>query len=188
MKIRKEFITKILGNDFENIDEILAKFTTMRAKRNEVLLVQGNICEEVYFLVKGAVQIYSLDQDMNEVTRDIVIEDAWFSDLPSFSSRNPSTESIRTLESSILIAVNKNDFEFMMERIPKFHLVYKEILEKNYENSVERVKMFISLKASDRVLWLKKTKPTYFKRFPNKLLASYLSINKDVFSRIYSKI
>ena len=61
MKIRKEFITKILGNDFENIDEILAKFTTMRAKRNEVLLVQGNICEEVYFLVKGAVQIYSLD-------------------------------------------------------------------------------------------------------------------------------
>lgn len=188
MRVRKDYLTKILVNDFENNDEVLSKFITIRTKKNEVLLEQGDICELVYFIVKGAVQIYGFDKDMNEVTREIVIEDTWFSDLASFRSRNPATESIRTLEPSILITVNKNDFEFLMEQSPKFYLVYKEVLEKNDENSVERVKTLITLNATDRVLWLKKTKPTYFKRFPNKLLASYLNINKDVFSRIYTKI
>jgi CRP-like cAMP-binding protein len=188
MKISKEFITKILGNDIENIDEIISKFTSIRAKRKEVLLEQGDKCELVYFIVKGAIQIYTLDKDMNEVTREIVVEDTWFSDLQSFSTGTPSTETIRTLEPTILIAINHNDFEFMMQKTPKFYLVYKGILEKNYENSVERVKTLMNLNATERILWLKKTKPTYFKRFPNKLLASYLNINKDVFSRIYTKI
>jgi CRP-like cAMP-binding protein len=188
MKIRKDFITKILGNDIENIDELISKFSSIRAKRKEVLLEQGDNCELVYFIVKGAVQIYATDKDMNEVTREIVVEDTWFSDLASFRSRYPSTEFIRTLEPSVFITINKNDFEYLIEKNPKFYLIYKGVLEKNDENSVERVKVLITFNATERILWLKKTKPTYFKRFPNKLLASYLNINKDVFSRIYTKI
>jgi len=76
----------------------------------------------------------------------------------------------------------------MMESVPQFDKIYKQILEASYANSVYRINSFVSLSALDRIKWLMQNRPSLMTRLSSKLLASYLGINKDVFSRLKSKL
>jgi CRP-like cAMP-binding protein len=133
-------------------------------------------------------QVYIYDTDFNETTRDIVIEDNWCSELLSFGSGNPATENIRSVEPSELFAIDRKSFQTLMETIPQFDKVYKQILEASYANSVYRINTFVSLNALERIKWMMEKRPMLMTRLSSKLIASYLGINKDVFSRLKSKL
>ncbi len=186
--ILQQHITKRLGNNIENLDLVLGKFKPIEVKRNELLLSQGEICKHVYFIAKGCLQVFGHDTDMNEATRDIVIEDNWCSELISFGSGQPSTENIRAVEASQLLTIDRNGFLEMIQSVPQFDKVYKEILEASYANSVYRINTFVSLSSLERIKWLMQHRPTLMTRLSSKLIASYLGINKDVFSRLKAKL
>jgi CRP-like cAMP-binding protein len=106
----------------------------------------------------------------------------------SFGSGKPATENIRTVEPCELFAIDRNNFKTLMETVPQFEKVYKQILEASYANSVYRINSFVSLTALDRIKWLMEYRPMLITRLSSKLIASYLGINKDVFSRLKAKL
>ncbi len=186
--ILKKHITSRLGKDLDNLDKVLAAFKHISTKRNEILLKQEEICKYVYFVAKGCLQVYVYDKEYNETTRDIVIEDNWCSELVSFGSGKPAAENIRTVEPCELFAIDRQAFQVMMETVPQFDKVYKQILEASYANSVYRINTFVSLSALERIKWLMEYRPSLMTRLSSKLIASYLGINKDVFSRLKAKL
>jgi CRP-like cAMP-binding protein len=186
--ILRQHIVSRLGNDIDNLDTVLSYFKPLHFDRNEFLVQKGQVCKQVYFIAKGCLQVFIYDNDMNETTRDIVTEGTWCSELLSFGSGNPATENIRTVEPCELLAIDKQGFQKMMETVPNFDKVYKQILETSYANSVYRINTFVSLSALDRIKWLMEFRPKLMTRVSSKLIASYLGINKDVFSRLKAKL
>lgn len=187
-ELLRKHITNRLGNNLENLDKVLEAFKHISTRRNELLLKQGDTCRYVYFIAKGCLQVFVYDKDFNETTRDIVIEDNWCSELISFGSGKPATENIRTVETCELLAIDRPSFQTMMETVPQFDKVYKQILEASYANSVYRINTFVSLSALDRIKWLMEYRPALMTRLSSKLISSYLGINKDVFSRLKAKL
>jgi CRP-like cAMP-binding protein len=185
--LRHHIITR-LGNDIEHLDKVLASFRHIETKRNQQLLQQGDICKYVYFVAKGCLQVYVYDSEYNETTRDIITEDNWCSELISFGSGKPATENIRTVEPCQLFAIDRQNFQTMMETVPQFDKVYKQILEASYANAVYRINTFVALTALERIQWLMEYRPNLMTRLSSKLIASYLGINKDVFSRLKAKL
>lgn len=188
IEILKQHIVNRLGNDIDKLELVLSKFKPIEAKRHQQLLTQGDVCKYVYFVAKGCLQVYVYDNEMNETTRDIVIEDNWCSELISFGSGQPATENIRTVEPSQLFAIDRTGFQEMMQTVPQFDKVYKQILEASYANSVYRLNTFVSLSALDRIKWLMEYRPSLMTRLSGKLIASYLGIHKDVFSRLKAQL
>lgn len=186
--ILRQNLIKRLGDDNSNLDLVLSMFKPMQTGRNEQLLTQGEVCKYVYFLAKGCLKVYSFDNEMNETTRDPVIEENWCSELIRFGSGKPASENIRTVEPCKLLFIDRKGFQEMMETVPQFDNVYKQLLENSYANSVYRINTFVSLSALDRIKWLMQNRPTLLSRVPSKLIASYLGINKVVFSRLKSKL
>jgi CRP-like cAMP-binding protein len=186
--VLEQHITSRLGKDIDNLDIVLKKFKPVETTRNQQLLTEGEICKYVYFIAKGALQVYSHDSEWRESTRDIVIEDHWCSELISFGNGQPSSENIRTIEPTELLAIDRKGFQEMMETVPQFDKVYRQILEASYANSVYRLNTFVSLSALDRIKWLMQHRPGMMTRFSSRLIASYLGINKDVFSRLKAKL
>jgi CRP-like cAMP-binding protein len=177
-----------LGADTDNLDKVLAAFKYIKCKRNELLLKEGEVCKYVYFIGQGCLQVFTHDKDANESTRDIVVEDHWCSDLSSFGSGNASTENIRTVEACELYAIDRDSFQLLMQTVPQFDKVYKQILEASYANSVYRLNTFVALSALDRIKWLMQNRPYLMSRVSSKLIASYLGIHKDVYSRLKTKL
>ena len=188
IEVLRRHIAARLGNDLGNLEEVLKHFKYLSTKRNEILLQQGDVCKHVYFVAKGCLQLYTYDKDLNETTRDIVIEDHWCSELLSFGSGKPATENIRTVEPCELFAIDRASFQTLMETEPHFNKVYKQVLEASYANSVYRINAFVSLSALDRIKWLMEYRPTLMTRLSSKLIASYLGIHKDVFSRLKAQL
>ncbi len=188
IEILKQHIIKRLGKDIENLDIVLSNFKPLHVERNKFLVEQGQVCKQVYFIAKGCLQIFVYDNEMNETTRDIVTEGTWCSELLSFGSSNPANENIRTVEPCELLAIDRQGFQKMMETVPQFDKVYKQILETSYANSVYRINTFVALSALDRIKWLMEFRPQLMTRVSSKLIASYLGINKDVFSRLKAKL
>lgn len=186
--VLRQHILQRIGKDVDNLEVVLTKFKLIETKRNQQLLTQGDVCKYVYFVAKGCLQVYVYDNEMNETTRDIIIEDHWCSELISFGSGQPANENIRTVEPSQLLAIDKKGFQELMETIPQFDKVYRQILEASYANSVYRINTFIALSSLDRIKWLMQNRPTLMTRLSSKLIASYLGINKDVFSRLKGKL
>lgn len=188
IEVLRSHITNRLGKDVDNLEKVLATFKHIQTKRNQQLLQQGEICKYVYFIAKGCLQVYVYDKDFNETTRDIVIEDNWCSELLSFGSGNAATENIRTVEPSELFAIDRQSFQQLTKTVPQFDKVYKQILEASYANSVYRINTFVALTALERIKWLMEYRPMLMTRLSSKIIASYLGINKDVYSRLKSKL
>lgn len=186
--ILRQHIIARLGNDIDNLEVVLNNFKPLHIGRNEFLVQQGQVCKQVYFIVKGCLQVFVYDSDMNETTRDIVTEGTWCSELISFGNGKPATENIRTVEPCELLAIDRQSFQRMIETVPQFDKVYKQILETSYTNSVYRINTFVALSALDRIKWLMEYRPKLMTRVSSKLIASYLGINKDVFSRLKAKL
>ncbi|MCX6319588.1 MAG: cyclic nucleotide-binding domain-containing protein [Bacteroidetes bacterium] len=186
--ILRQHIIERLGPDLDNLDTVLNHFKPLEIERNKYLVKQGEVCKQVYFIAKGCLQVFTYDNDMNETTRDIVTEGTWCSELLSFGSGQPATENIRTVEPCQLLAIDKQGFQQMMQAVPQFDKVYKQILETSYANSVYRINTFVALSALERIKWLMEKRPKLMTRVSSKLIASYLGINKDVFSRLKSQL
>jgi CRP-like cAMP-binding protein len=184
----KQHIVARVGEDIDHLDIVLSKFKPIHAKRNTVLLSQGEVCKHIYFVAQGCLQVYTYDHEMNETTRDIILEDNWCSELISFGNRQPTNENIKAVEPSMLLAIDRKGFDEMMQRVPQFDRIYKQILEASYANSVYRINTFVALSALERIQWLMQFRPALMSRVSSKLIASYLGIHKDVFSRLKAKL
>jgi CRP-like cAMP-binding protein len=188
INILRQHIIARLGSDIEHLDFVLHSFKPMMVGRNEFLLEEGQVCKYVYFVAKGCLQVFVYDNDMNETTRDLVTEGNWCSELISFGSGKPANENIRAVEPCELLAIDTLGFKKMVDTVPQFDRVYKQILETSYANAVYRINTFVALSALDRIKWLMEFRPTLMKRVSSKLIASYLGIHKDVFSRLKAKL
>jgi len=188
IEILQQHIISRLGNDIDHLETVLQYFKPLYVKRNEFVLKEGDICRHVYFVAKGCLQVYVHDSEMNETTRDIVTEESWCSELISFGSGQPATENIKAVEPCQLLAIDKDSFQKMMQTVPQFDKVYKQILESSYANAVYRINSFVSMPALDRIKWLMDKRPALMTRVSGRIIASYLAINKDVFSRLRARL
>jgi len=184
----RHHIVERLGNDVNHLEDVLANFQTLSTRRNHTLLSEGEVCKYVYFVASGCLQVFVHDKNGEETTRDIVIENNWCSELMSFGQQVPATENIRTVEPSELCAIDYPSFGKMMQTVPQFDRVYRQILEASYANSVYRINTFVSLSALERIQWLMNYRPKLMARLSSKLVASYLGISQETFSRLKTKL
>jgi len=176
-----------LGGNTDQLDTVLGHFRAVRIARGEQLLRQGDVCNHVWFVASGCLQVYVYDSSYNETTRDIVLEDSWCSELTSFSQRVAATENIRAIEDTGLLAINLPSFQTLIGTVPAFALVYQQILEASHAGSVQRVNALVSLSALEKIRWVATHRPQLFTRVSSKLVASYLGISQETYSRLKGK-
>ncbi len=184
----EQHIKERLGNDIAGLDEVLSHFKPTQWKRNEYLLREGEICRYCYFVAAGAVQVFTIDDNGNETTRDFVIENNWVMEIQSFMSQQPGKENLRAIEPSDILAISRDSFMLLSAKIPQFEKVYRQILELSYTNSVYRLNTFVSMDALQRLKWISDNQPHLLTRLSSKMIASYLGISAETLTRLKGKL
>lgn len=187
-ELLKAHITHRLGEEPPHLDQVLACFEPLEVPRQTQLLEAGTVCQAVYFIVEGCLQVYVLDADGQESTREFFFEEDWVTDIFGFQQQLPSQEYIRAVEPCRLLAVRYADFQTLAAAVPAFSAVYQQILETSYRNAIYRVNTFTSMNALARINWLMQHRPRILTRLPGKLVASYLGISPETFTRLRGKV
>lgn len=163
---------------------VLPKFILERHQRGTVLLSENQVSSKIYFICSGHVQVLYYGDDQNQWTRSLLSEDQWCCSLESCIYRNASTEEMVCLTDATVFSINRDDFDQLSQIIPEFAAAFQNIVTELYIESNNRIQFVLSRSAKDRIKWLYTNKQDYVKNFSSLLLASYLHIHKDVFSRL----
>lgn len=174
--------------DDKTLSYIFSYFKLKKTRRNEFLLKEGEICRQYYFVNKGCIRLFNMNRDGEEGTRYFHFEDTFGTALPSFINQKPSYEFMQTVEPSELLVIDHNDYFYLVDTVPQFGIVYRQILESAYLKSQERIYCFQSLEAIEKVRWVMTNQSKWLTRLSNKMVASYLGITPQTLSRLKSKL
>ncbi|MBU0941940.1 MAG: Crp/Fnr family transcriptional regulator [Bacteroidetes bacterium] len=182
------YLKKNIDFDEEDLKIILSYFKNVRKNKNEILLAHGKVSEFSYFVKKGCLRIYFINDEGKDSTRYIAFENQFATALVSFITKEPAEETIQAIENSELLCISHNDFRHLIKIVPKWKDFYTIYLEKAYVNNSKRLMSFTTLSAAERYDQLFKINPNIVKRLPNKIVASYINVSNETLSRLKSKI
>jgi CRP-like cAMP-binding protein len=176
------------ANNFQTtraeIEQVVSAFTEKNVKKNETLISKGEICRYTYFVCKGSVRAYFIDDNGQESTRYIALENQFITTIHSFISQSPNNEFIEATEKAELLQITYNDFKKIIEETKLAKDLYNKQLEVAYITNHWRLESFLKMSAKQRYDFLLETNPAIIQRLSNKIVASYLGITQESLSRI----
>lgn len=183
----KKHLAQHIRFDDVQFEVFCKRFKVKQTSRNEILLFGSEICPYMYFVNRGCLRIYMLDEAGRESTRFFVFEGKFGTAFPSFILQEPSMAYIQSLEPSELLYINYPDLQELINKFPNFEKAYLINLEMEYISSIKRIESLISMDANSRYQLLLKDSPALIKRLPSKIIADYLGISQETLSRLKSK-
>jgi CRP/FNR family cyclic AMP-dependent transcriptional regulator len=186
-EILKSSLANYISLTGEQWTFVLRHFKPKVTKRNEILLEKEKTGQYIYFVVKGCLRIFLVNDDGQESTRMLIFEGTFGTAFPSFVLRQPSAAAIQSIEASNLLQISYQDFQTLLDKIPGWEKMYRIILEKAYIESILRIESLISMDSKERYNILMEENPKLIQRLPGKIIADYLGISQETLSRLKSK-
>lgn len=156
-------------------------------KKNEHLLVEGEVCNFGIFIAEGCIRYYYL-VDGVESTGNFFFENDWYSDFESFLYGKPSLLNIEALEDCVVYLAYKHDFEKLVSEYPVFNSFLRIMMERTIKGLTGRNMAMSLLSHEERYLRFVKYCPKVVERVSLKHIASYLGVQPESLSRIRTRI
>ncbi|RIV30477.1 Crp/Fnr family transcriptional regulator [Flagellimonas lutimaris] len=160
----------------------------VKVKKKTFLMQAGEITKYEYFITKGCLKVYTLDEDGVPHISMFAVEDYWTGDMASFITKEPSRYFIKATEDSELLGISRANYELLFKEIPKFEKFYRILYQRSLINYIRRSNYGISLTAEERYIEFKRKYPNIINRITQKDLAAYIGITPEFMSKIISKV
>ena len=185
-----EYIQEKSGINLTDEEKTLVEntFKLKKMRKKQYLLQEGDICKHMFFLIKGAARMYSVDEKGHEHILRFGMEGWWLGDYASYMLGEPTKFNVEMLEDAALLMANKEHVQELIEKVPAVAATIKAIDKQSAIATQQRIHAAISLTAEERYESLQKTNPAFLQRFPQIMIASYLGISAETLSRIKKKM
>lgn len=176
--------TTISEEDFKLIKHY---FIQEKFKKKQCLLLEGEICKYVAFIVKGAMRQYYVDEKGVEHVINLYVENWWAGDRESFVMVTPSIYTIDAWEDCDVLLISRENVLKLRRQFTAFNELLLKLDERNAIATQRRLTYSISFSAEIRYKNFVDNYPYFVARFPQHIIASYLGITKDTLSRVRKK-
>jgi CRP/FNR family transcriptional regulator, anaerobic regulatory protein len=147
------------------------------------LLKQGQVSNYLYFVTKGLLRAYCINDVGDEVNSWFMKENDFLIPVLSFYHRIPSQEAIEVLEDCEVIYIHYDDLMELYSKHTTFKIVGRILTEQYYCQSELRLSFMRGKSAAYRYKMLLQNYPELIKRVPSKYIASYLGMTVYTLSR-----
>lgn len=181
------FLSKINAFTPEEITELASQIIVREVKKDTILVHQGKVCRLCYFVLKGCLRQYTLEDGI-EKTIAFYTENQSINFFTSKTSQTPSRSSLVTLEDALILAGNPEEERAMYAKYPKLERIAQAMVEQDFGKTQDAFAGFITSSPEQRYLNLLNERPDLIQRVPQRLLASYLGMTPESLSRIRKRI
>ena len=172
----------------KELQEITACFKPLVTTRNEMLCNIGQVCKHFYFIKKGCLRLYEIDNKGNEITGYFALENSIMSANTSFILQKPSRDCLVSIQPSELLIVYRDDFYNLVDTVPQFANVYHQFMEFAFIHSQMRIYSFLGMEGMDKLKWVMEHEPKLLSRISSKAFASYLGMTNSTLSKLRAKL
>lgn len=180
------FISKYITLTEEEKNALLSLDLFRSVKKGTILLKEGQISQDGYFVLKGCLRKYYIIDGEEKTT-------AFFTELESITpncviTKTPSEYNISCVENTILTVANPDMEVEINAKFPKFELMCRILSEELLAKEQINFDEFKTSSPEQRYLNLLQNRPDLIQRVPQHQLASYLGIKPQSLSRLRARI
>ena len=191
----KDEVTASVIRLFESIHPLTEEIKTCIAESSDIITIKkknklldiGDTCKYIYFVYKGSLRSYYLDQEGKDNTSWFLFENELAISVYSFFTQKPSFEALETLEDCVLLSLSFSKLQQLYQQSPEFNYIGRILTEQYYIRSEAKANALRMLSAKERYRQLLTQYPHIIQRVPLGHIASYLGITQHTLSRIRSK-
>jgi len=168
----------------ESIEKLIPYLEIRRFEKKKKLVNQGELEDYLNVVIKGLVRKYVPSSIRGEVTLQLATEGHFIQSEISFHHRVPSDVIVQTLEPTVLVSIRHDRLQEAFEIMPEFEVLGRAIIMNMFIKKDARYFDQLKTPTRDRFLEYINTHPEMLQRVPQKVLASYLNIKPETFSRL----
>jgi len=157
-------------------------------KKGEMILSQGGACNHTFFVAKGLLRAYTIDEQGKEHILQFAPENWLISDRSSVLFDEVSEQFIDAVEDSEVILIETGFFEKLSEISAGFQRFNMYALNNHIRHLHKRINLLISASAEVRYMDFIKLYPDILLRVPQWMIASYLGITPESLSRVRKEL
>lgn len=173
-------------NDRPILEQIFSMVFVKKIKKKDFILKEGEICRDIFYVKKGLLRVYILNEG-KEINTWFVKEGEFITSVSSYHREKPSDHSIDAIEDSEIISIKKTTLDFIMKNNHKAALfATNELFDKLCEYQ-EQASALRFMNAENRFIYLYEKKKDIFNRLNQKHLASFMGIDTTYLSKIIKK-
>jgi CRP-like cAMP-binding protein len=186
-EILKTHIARFISLKGEDSSQVLSFFQSIHLKKKQNILSEGQVCKQHYFVEKGLLRMFYINDKGVEHTIQFALENWWLTDLMSYQDRRPSGFYIQAVEATELMAINLEDQEKLLEQYPVMEKYFRIIFQKAYAANQLRIKYIHDLSSAEMYDRFAGQNPAFVQRVPQYLLASFLGFTPEYLSELRRK-
>lgn len=162
----------------------LAPFLELRVYDKKVILLpQGQVDDYLNIVMKGMVRKYIITK-RGEATLQLATEGHIVQSEISFHTRKPSDVILETLEPTVLISIRFDNMQLALQKVPGAERLGRAMVTQMFIKKDMRYYDQLQMTTRERFLAYVTNHPHMLQRVPQKILASYLNIKPETFSRL----
>ena len=181
--VARELARRYSTMTHEELDLLESILVPMKFGKNEMVLREGETCNNIYWVVKGLVRQFYY-KNGKELTEYMATENSIVMCIESLFLEQPTHLQIKTIEPTVLIAIPKVELEAVAMKSANIQILYRKILEESLILSQVHADMLRFESAQDRYQKLIKRQPQLVLRAPLVYIASYLQMTPETLSRV----
>ena len=182
-QIEKYFNRYVTFNNDE-ITLIYEKLIVKAFQKKEFLLKENSVCKYYYFITKGLVRSFYIDNKGNEKITLFALDNWWVTNMESFIKKTPSTQYIQAIEDTTVLCISKKELDDLYLKVPKLERLFRIITENMLIANLRKTDIFLQMKSSERYFNFVKSLPNFVQRVPQYMVASYLEITPEYLSEL----
>ncbi|MBX2895229.1 MAG: Crp/Fnr family transcriptional regulator [Cyclobacteriaceae bacterium] len=157
-------------------------FKTFHQK--EFLGRQGEVCQDIFFIIKGITRSLIVDTAGEEHTIHFSLENQFICDYTSFMLQTPATNSLQAVEETEVVVLPRKAIEWGYANLQQGDKLGRLIAEYYFIYFDIRLKNQYLFTPAQRYENLSKVFPNIHNRVPQHMIASYLGVSPVHLSRL----
>lgn len=182
------YFDRLIPLNKEEKELVRTKFHPRLFRKRQYILQEGNVCTQFYFVVRGCLRMYKIDDKGNTHILQFAAENYWINDLGSFHGLKPSALNIDALEDTVVLQISHDDLISLYLQAPKFDRIFRVLLENSFIRLQERLLQNISSTAEERYQTFLEIYPHLVSRLSQVQIASFLGITPEFLSRLRNRM
>ena len=171
----------------EEIEVIANTIPVVSFKKGDLLVSNGEVPAECYFVLKGIVRQYKI-VDGEEKTTEFYTEKNGTVSSSHYTDQTPFEGYLKCSEDCLLIAGTMEIDKENYEKFPVLQAITRKMIESDLNDTKKKFSRFVTSSPKERYLNLMETQPDLLNRVPLHQIASYLGMTAESLSRIRKRI
>jgi CRP-like cAMP-binding protein len=181
--IARELARRYSTMTHDELDALESILVPMKFAKGEMILKEGDICKNIYFIDHGLIRQY-YHKKGKEVTEHLGEDHTIFMCIESLFKEEPTRLQVEALEQTVVYAMPKQKLEQIALHNVNIQMMYRKILEESLIISQIHADLMRFESAQERYKKLCKQNPQVAMRAPLVYIANYLQMTPETLSRV----